>query len=309
MSEPNGTRKKIIVEFSSPNIAKRFHAGHLRSTILGGFLSNLFERTGHEVIRLNYLGDWGRQYGLLAIAWQKYGDEISFAEDPIGHLLDLYVRISEEVKSEEDAYMDANHKGEDTLLMDSTGLLGAAKAHFKRMEDGDADALLEWQRFHTISIQKYKEIYARLNVRFAQYSGESAVSAATLEEAESVLRDKSLLEVVDGASRVNFKNYGSKKLGEAIIRNRNGTSNYLLREMGAAIERFREHNMDEILYVVMHEQDIHFQRLFKILSLMGEPYTEISRRLKHISFGKVLASMGWSGWRFRDTAEANRHGR
>ncbi|KAI1736000.1 arginyl-tRNA synthetase [Xylaria scruposa] len=286
-SRPEAGKKTIIVEFSSPNIAKKFHAGHLRSTIIGGFLSNLYERSGYNVIRMNYLGDWGRQYGLLACGWERYSDEAAFARDPISHLFDIYVRISADFAPEEEAFKAATKRGEDTSELESKGLLGQAKAYFKRMEDGDQDALQLWQRFRSLSIKKYQETYEKLNINFDVYSGESQVKKETMENAEIVLRDRGVTEFKDGASLVDFSKHGAKALQVAITRNRNGTSNYLLRDIGAAIQRYHEYHFDEMVYVVMAEQETHLQRLFKILSLMGDDYEAFSKRMKHVTYGKV----------------------
>ncbi|KAI0000103.1 arginyl-tRNA synthetase [Xylariaceae sp. FL0662B] len=285
---PDAGQKTVVVEFSSPNIAKKFHAGHLRSTIIGGFLSNLYERSGYKVVRMNYLGDWGRQYGLLACGWKRYGDEDAFAKDPIGHLFDIYVKISADFQPEEDEFKAAGKRGEDTSELESKGLLGEAKAYFKRMEDGDEEVLQLWRRFRDLSIERYNETYARLSIHFTDYSGESQVRQETMEKAEEILRDRGVLETHEGASIIDFKKYGAKKLGVAIIRNRNGTSNYLLRDIGAAIQREDTYHFDEMLYVVMSEQETHLNHLFKILDLMGEKYGELSKKMKHITFGKVM---------------------
>lgn len=285
--DPSKGRKKTVIEFSSPNIAKEFHVGHLRSTIIGAFLSNLYEGLGWDVIRMNYLGDWGRQFGLLAIAWERYGDEEAFVKDPITHLFEIYVKINVDFKPEDDAFKAAKKRGENTLALETTGLLGGAKDYFKRMEAGDEDALKLWRRFRDVSIEKYKTTYARLNISFQEYSGESTVKSETMEEAERVLKEKGISEFDEGATIVDFKKHGAKKLEVAVIRNRNGTSNYLLRDIGAAIQRYREFGFEAMVYVIMSEQDVHVQRFFKVLELMGGEYAELSKKCKHITFGKI----------------------
>lgn len=280
-----------MVEFSSPNIAKQFHAGHLRSTIIGGFLSNLYEGAGWDTIRMNYLGDWGRQYGLLAVGWNKYGDQKAFDTNPITHLFDIYVKISADFKPEEDEYKSASKRGEDTAILENQGLLGEAKAYFKRMEDGDEEALALWGKFRAISVEKYKTTYARLNINFTDYSGESTVKRETMEMAERILLEKGIAERDNGAVLIDFKKHGAKKLDVALIRNRNGTSNYLLRDIGAAIQRQQTYNMDKMIYVIMSEQDAHMQRLFKILDLMGGEYAALSKKMQHINYGKVCSKL------------------
>ncbi|KAM7201670.1 arginyl-tRNA synthetase [Rhypophila sp. PSN 637] len=279
--------KTVIVEFSSPNIAKKFHAGHLRSTIIGGFLSNLLESFGYNVIRMNYLGDWGRQYGLLACGWKRYGNEEAFAKDPISHLFDIYVRISADFQPEEDAFKAATKRGEDTSQLESQGLLGDAKAYFKRMEEGDEEALQLWRRFRQLSIERYKATYARLNIHFTDYSGESQVKQETMERAEKILQDHGITELDAGAVIIDFKKHNAKKLDVAIIRNRNGTSNYLLRDIGAALQRDATYHFDQMYYIVMSEQEAHLARLFKTLELMDKQ-SGLSKKMKHVSFGKVM---------------------
>ncbi|KAI0532330.1 arginyl-tRNA synthetase [Xylaria digitata] len=287
---PEAGKKTIIIEFSSPNIAKKFHAGHLQSTIIGDSLFNLYERSGYNVIRMNYLRDWGSRglaYGLLACGWERYSDEAAFSRNPIGHLFDIYVKISADFEPEEEAFKAATKRGEDTSELESKGLLGQAKACFKRMEDGDQDALQLWQRFRSLSIKKYQETYGQLNIHFDAYSGESQVKRETMENAEMVLRDQGVTGFKDGAWLVDSSKHGAKALQVAITRNRNGTSNYLLRDIGAAIQRYNEYHFDEMVYVVMAEQETHLQRLFKTLSLMGNNYEAFSKTMKHVTLGKV----------------------
>jgi arginyl-tRNA synthetase len=290
-SHPELGHKKVVVEFSSPNIAKKFHAGHLRSTIIGGFLSNLYEALGHDVVRLNYLGDWGRQYGLLACGWERYGDEVAFEKDPIGHLFDIYVKINKDFEPEDDAVKEAKKRGEDTAVLESQGLLGDCKAYFKRMEDGDEEALDLWRRFRELSVEQYQATYAKLNIHFTDYSGESTVKQETMNEAETVLREKDIAEEDGGAWIIDFKKHGAKKLDVAILRNRNGTSNYLIRDIGAAFQRYETYQFDEMLYVVMSEQETHLNRLFKTLDVMEGQYSDISKKVRHITFGKVSQSI------------------
>ncbi|KAF4548903.1 Arginine--tRNA ligase-like protein 1 [Elsinoe fawcettii] len=269
--DPARGRKKIVIEFSSPNIAKKFHAGHLRSTIIGQFLANLFSQAGWDVVRLNYLGDWGRQYGLLAIAWKRYGSEEAFAVDPVGHLFDIYVKISADFAPEEESFKLAGKRGEDTTALELQGLLGEAK------------------EFRDLSIGRYKKTYARLNTHFDEYSGEPQVLQSTMEEAEYVLKEKGIIALDNGAWIVDFTRFGAKKLETAVVRNRNGTSNYLLRDIGAAIQRHRTHNMDRMIYVVMSEQETHLLRLFRILELMGGEYAILSSKMQHVTFGKACS--------------------
>lgn len=280
-------KKKMVVEFSSPNIAKEFHQGHLRSTIIGSFLANLHSRNGWEVTRLNYLGDWGRQYGLLAVGWERYGSEALLEKNATKHLFDVYVKISQDFKPEQDAYKMVHDAGGNTAVLETQGLLGASKTYFNRMEAGDEEALITWRRFRNMSIDKYKQSYGRLNIAFDEYSGESQVLPSTMEKAESILKERGISEFNQGATTIDFKKFGAKHLDVAIIRNRAGATTYLLRDIGAAIQRYERYGFDSMLYVIMSEQSVHAQRLFKALELMGGVYEQMSKKMQLVEFGKV----------------------
>jgi arginyl-tRNA synthetase len=281
-----GHKKKVIVEFSSPNIAKEFHAGHLRSTIIGAFIANLYENAGWDVVRINYLGDWGKQFGLLAVGWEKYGSKELLQAQPLKHLLDVYVKIYADFKPEEDASKKARNEGLDTAEIESRGLFAARNAFFKRMENGEPEALALWKRFRDISIERYIDIYDRLGISFDVYAGESQVNPATIAEVESILKENGIYEEVEGSWRIDFEKHGAKHLGTAIVRGRTGTTTYLLRDVAAIIDRSRQYSFDEMIYVVSSEQDSYFQRVFKTVEMMGRP--DLAAKLKHVNFGKVM---------------------
>ncbi|QSS61210.1 arginyl-tRNA synthetase [Histoplasma capsulatum] len=230
-------RKKVIVEFSSPNIAKEFHAGHLRSTIIGAYISNLYKSMGWDVLKINYLGDWGKQFGLLAVGWQKFGSEELFQKEALKHLLDVYVKINALFKSEQEASKSARDNGQYTLEIENRGLYAERNAFFKRMEDRDPEALSLWKRFRDISIERYISTYARLNIAFDEYSGESTVRPETIEKVENMLKDRGIYEENEGSWVINFEKHGARKLGTAVVRNRGGTTTYLLRDVAAVLER------------------------------------------------------------------------
>jgi arginyl-tRNA synthetase len=281
-----GHKKKVIVEFSSPNIAKEFHTGHLRSTIIGAFIANLYENAGWDVVRINYLGDWGKQFGLLAVGWEKYGSEELLQAQPLKHLLDVYVKIYADFKPEEDASKKARNEGLDTAEIESRGLFAARNAFFKRMENGEPEALALWKRFRDISIERYIDIYDRLGINFDVYAGESQVNPATVAEVESILKERGVYEEVEGSWRIDFAKHGAEHLGIAIVRGRTGTTTYLLRDVAAILDRSRQYSFDEMIYVVSSEQDSYFQRVFKTVELMGRP--DLAAKLKHVNFGKVM---------------------
>ncbi|KAI4132791.1 MAG: hypothetical protein LQ338_000495 [Usnochroma carphineum] len=299
-SDPSKGKKRIIVEFSSPNIAKPFHAGHLRSTIIGGFLANLYEAAGWEVIRMNYLGDWGRQFGLLAEAFRMYGSEEKLQKDPISHLFDIYVEINKISKPEEDEINEkkkeleqAEKDGKDTTSiekeiqsLEAKSVNEKARQYFKRMEDGDEAALAIWKRFRDLSIERYKKTYSRLNIQYDYYSGESQVEMARMERAAQQLERSGVSEDSKGAVIVDLtKDPKTKKLGKALVRKRDGSTLYLTRDIGEAVKRFELYNFDKMLYVAASQQDLHFAQLFKILELMG--HQDIAEKVQHINFGMV----------------------
>ncbi|KAI9199732.1 uncharacterized protein BJ171DRAFT_585020 [Polychytrium aggregatum] len=263
----SGFGKTSIVEFSSPNIAKPFHAGHLRSTIIGNFVNRVLKANGWATVALNYLGDWGKQYGLLAIGFSRYGSEEELEKDPIRHLFNVYVKIN-------------NDKAENPSIDDE------ARAYFRKMEEGDEEALGLWQKFRDLSIVKYKDIYERLNVTFDVYSGESQYSAQQMESVVNELRDLGLLVPSEGAHIVDLKEHG---LGAALITKTDGSMLYLSRDVAAAIERQKKYKFDNMFYIVGDQQIHHFKQLFKILEQMGLPW---SANCQHISFGMVKSKDG-----------------
>ncbi|CAH6723526.1 arginine--tRNA ligase, cytoplasmic [[Candida] jaroonii] len=266
-SLPMGINKKIIVEFSSPNIAKPFHAGHLRSTIIGGFIANLYEKLGWSVTRINYLGDWGKQFGILAVGFEKYGSAEALDKDPINHLFEVYVKINK----------DATDEGEDSPIHEQ------ARLYFKKMEDGDEEALGLWKKFRDLSITKYIETYKRLNIKFDVYSGESQVSKDTVTDVIKIFEEKGLLYEDRGAKLIDLSKF-NKKFGKCLIQKSDGTSIYLTRDVGEAIKRYETYKFDKMIYVIASQQDLHVAQFFEILKQMGYGW---SKSLVHENFGMV----------------------
>ncbi|KAJ3395463.1 hypothetical protein HDU92_005716 [Lobulomyces angularis] len=264
----DGVGKTALVEYSSPNIAKPFHFGHIRSTIIGNFVKNVLNATGWHTVSINYLGDWGKQYGLLAVGFEKYGDEELLQKDPIKHLFDVYVQI--------------NKDGEEKDENGNSEVHDSARRYFKKMEDGDADALKLWQRFRDMSITKYREVYGRLNIMFDIYSGESQYSYEQCKEVLDELQGKNLLVPSDGALIVDLT---ERNLGTAVIGKSDGSLLYLSRDIAAAISRHEIYNFDKLYYVVASQQNHHFKQLFTILEEMGKPWV---KNCEHINFGMIL---------------------
>lgn len=249
--DPSQGKKRMIVEFSSPNIAKPFHAGHLRSTIIGGFLSNLYAGAGWDVVRINYLGDWGKQYGLLALGFEKYGDEASLKADPINHLFQVYVKINQDLGTEKEKITALEQEGKDASELKNNGLDEQARRYFKLMNDGDEKALEQWRRFRDLSITKYQATYAQLNVKFDEYSGESQVSETAMANAAKTLADKGISEESEGAIVIPFQKHVPGKAGKAlekpVIRKKDGTALYLTRDVSELLHRHEKYNFDHMI--------------------------------------------------------------
>ncbi|KAJ6008206.1 Arginine--tRNA ligase cytoplasmic [Penicillium herquei] len=297
--DPSKGQKKIIIEFSSPNIAKPFHAGHLRSTIIGGFLANLYTVLGWDVVKMNYLGDWGKQYGLLANGFKYFGDEEALQKDPINHLFEVYVKVNrmvgdqdapikelkEKIKEKKEKSEDVSTEEAELAKLVDVSEDEKARRYFKSMEDGNPDALALWRRFRDLSIAKYKQTYARLNIDFDVYSGESQVKSESMTNAYKAMEKAGVAEESEGAVIADFTKHGAKKLGKAIIVRKDGTPLYLTRDIGAITERDEAYHFDKMIYVVAAQQDLHLAQLFKITELMGRK--DLSDRCEHINFGMV----------------------
>ena len=260
-----GNGKKIYVEYSSPNIAKPFHAGHLRSTVIGSFLCKIHKCMGYDVISENYLGDWGKQYGLLAVSYQRYGDPEKLESEPIKHLFELYVKINQMGETDESIHDEA-------------------RAYFKRMECGDEEALKVWRKMREMSIVEYKKIYNRLGVEFDTYGGESMHSDG-MKTQLALMKEMNILsypENGNGAACVVFPE--GSDLGKVVVKKKDGATLYITRDIAAAVQRWNDHNFHKMYYVVAVQQDLHFKQLFSILNMMGY---EWANRCEHINFGMV----------------------
>ncbi|EDR00911.1 uncharacterized protein LACBIDRAFT_312886 [Laccaria bicolor S238N-H82] len=261
-SNDSGKGKRVIIEYSSPNIVKEFHLGHLRSTIIGAFLANLYKACGWEVISMNYLGDWGTQFGMVATGYEKYGSQEEFDQDPIMHLYNVYVKVTKDLETDPKVKVEAAR-------------------WFKRMEDGDEDVLKKWHGWRETSLEKYQEAYDQLNIKFDVYTGESNVSKESMDKALVQLQDMGLISDRDSAKEVDLNKWNLKA---PIVRKTDGTSTYLTRDIGGAIERYERYKFDKMIYVVGAAQDFHLAQFFKIVELMGFPW---AKNLLHINYGMV----------------------
>ncbi|XP_019617110.1 PREDICTED: probable arginine--tRNA ligase, mitochondrial [Branchiostoma belcheri] len=256
--------EKVIVEYSSPNIAKPFHAGHLRSTIIGNFIARLNHALGNKVVRINYLGDWGVQFGLLAVGFQLFGSEAALQRNPIQHLFEVYVKVNQAAEEREEIHRQAREV-------------------FRHLEHGDQAALSLWTRFRDLSVEEYSRIYKRLGVQFDEYSGESMYSERS-QKVISQLQQAGLLQTTQrGTGVVDLSEDNSMSFYSTVTRS-DGTSLYITRDIVAAIDRYERYKFDKMYYVVDKSQEDHFCQLFKTLEKMGHTWAD---RCHHVKFGRV----------------------
>lgn len=284
--DPGQVGKRVVVEFSSPNMASDFTADHLRSTLIGEFVSQIHAAMGWEVTRLNYIGDWGKHIGLLAAGWPRFGsDDLLQGDDPLGHILDVFAQVTELFEPERDLSRQAKNDEAAKAEIESRGLFAERDDFFKKMESGDGEALALWSRWREISITHFQAAYDRLGIRFDEYSGESKVNPATIAHVETVLREKGICEEIDGSWMVNFSGHGEKGkgLGTQPLRSRTGSTTYLLRDIAAALDREAEYAFDRMTYVVSARQTLHFQQVLRALELMDRG--DLAGKMRHVSFG------------------------
>lgn len=260
-SSDKGAGKNIVIDFSSVNIAKPFHIGHIRSTVIGDALRNIHDFLGYNTIASNYIGDYGTQFGTMIAAYKLWGDEEKLKENPIKELLALYVRYN-------------NEAADDEKMMDD------ARSEFMNLENGEEEATRLWKHFKEISFNEFDRVYKMLDINFDNYNGESYHSEFIPDVLEE-LKEKNLLVESDGAYIVDLSEFD---LPPAIIIKSNGSSAYITRDIATAINRKKVYDFDKNLYVVATQQNLHFQQLFAILKLMGYDFYD---DCKHVPFGMV----------------------
>ena len=256
-----GEGKKVVVEFSSPNIAKPFHVGHLFTTAIGNSLYKILNFDGYSTTRINHLGDWGTQFGKLISAYKRWGDEEALEKDPIKELLRIYVKFYYEAK-------------EDPALDDE------GRMYFKRLEDGCEEELALWNRFKDLSLKEFNKIYEILGVDFDSWAGKSFYNDK-MNEVVSFLEEKNVLTESNGAKVVMLEDYN---MPPCIVVKSDGASIYATRDLAAAMYRKKHYNFDKCIYVVGKDQILHFKQVFKTLELAGE---EWAKDCVHIPFGVV----------------------
>lgn len=256
-----GQGQNITIDMSSPNIAKPFSVGHLRSTVIGDALANLFNKLGYTAVRINHLGDWGKQFGLLIVAYKLWGDKAAVEANPISELLKLYVRINEEMETKPE--------------LDEQG-----REWFLKLEQGDKEAWELWEWFRSESLVEFNRIYKLLNVDFDSYNGEAFYNDK-MDEIIEILEAKNLLEESRGASIVDLEDFN---LNPALIKKSDGATLYITRDLATALYRKRTYDFAKNIYITGHEQSGHFAQLNAVLEKMGYDWV---KDMSHIPFGLV----------------------
>ena len=261
--------KNIVIDYSAPNIAKPFHIGHLRSTVIGAALYNIYKYLGYNVIGINHLGDYGTQFGKLIEGYKRWGEEYNIDSDPINELTKIYIRINNACKDDEQ-------------------ILQACRDNFKKLEDGDSYCVEIWKKFRELSLKEFQRVYDLLGSKFDSWNGEAFYSDK-MQEVVDLLEKSGRLEESQGAKIVNLKDQGINT--PCIIVKSNGSSTYATRDLAAILYRARTYNFDKALYVTSYEQVLHFKQVFATAKYLGldEKYL---KGLEHVSFGMVLLPTG-----------------
>ncbi|MBX4211242.1 MAG: arginine--tRNA ligase [Candidatus Yanofskybacteria bacterium] len=258
-----GKDKKVIIEYSAPNIAKPMHVGHLRSTIIGDTLANMYSMVGYEVIRWNYIGDWGTQFGKLIVAYKKWNDPAAFEKQPIEEMVRLYVKFHEELKNNPE-------------------LEEQAREEFRKLEQGDQENRKLWEQFRELSTKEFEKMYQLLGVRFDETKGESDYEKV-LPDVTAMLEKQGLLKESEGAKIIEIAD-----LPPALVQKADGASLYITRDIASLQDRIKNYHPHKILYVVANQQALHFQQLFAVATMLW--WTDVE--LAHVKYGLVLGEDG-----------------
>ena len=268
-STMEGVGKTVVLDYSSPNVAKPFHIGHLGTTVIGHSLKLLHEFYGYSCVGINYLGDWGTQFGKLIVAYKKWGDKAKIEEGGVDELVKLYVRINNEIKAEEDSNEEKK-----------SPLADLSRAEFSKLEHNDEENIALWRWFVDVSLQEYHKTYRLLGIEFDSYKGESFYTDKMPAQVEK-LRNMGLLEIDDGASIVNLEKWN---MPVCLILKRDGSTLYPTRDIAAAVYRKDTYKFDKAIYVTSAAQSLHFAQWFKVVELMGYDWHD---ELVHVPYGTV----------------------
>lgn len=261
-----GQNRKVIVEFSSPNIAKPFHIGHIRSTVIGNSIYKIHDFLGYDTVRINHLGDYGTQFGKMIVSYRRWGNEADVTREPIKTLLGYYVKFHEEAEK-------------DPSLEDE------ARDVFTKLENGEPEETRLWQWFRDESLKEFNRVYDMLGISFDSYAGESFYSDK-MERVVGMLKNADLLKESEGAQIVDLEEYG---MSPALITKKDGSSLYITRDIAAAVYRKEHYDFYKNLYIVASQQNLHFQQWIKIIELLGY---EWAKDCVHIPFGLVSLEEG-----------------
>ena len=263
-----GNGKNIVIDYSSPNIAKPFHIGHLRSTVIGGALYKIYKFLGYNVTGINHLGDYGTQFGKLIEGYKRWGEEYNIEENPIDELTKIYVRINNLCKEDE-------------------SVLEECRNNFKKLEDGDPYCTELWQKFRNLSLKEFQKVYDLLDTHFDSLNGEAFYSDK-MGEVVNLLEKSGKLTESEGARVIDLED---KQMPPCLIEKTNGSTTYATRDLAAILYRARTYNFDKAIYVTSYEQILHFKQVFEVAKLLGldEKYTD---NLVHVPFGMVMLKTG-----------------
>ncbi len=261
--------KNIVIDYSAPNIAKPFHIGHLRSTVIGAALYNIYKYLGYNVTGINHLGDYGTQFGKLIEGYKRWGKEYDIDSDPINELTKIYIRINTACKEDEQ-------------------ILQACRDNFKKLEDGDSYCVEIWKKFRELSLKEFQRVYNLLGSTFDSWNGEAFYSDK-MQEVIEILEKSGKLKESQGAKIVELEEQGINT--PCIIVKSNGSSTYATRDLAAILYRARNYNFDKALYVTSYEQVLHFKQVFATAKYLGLDEKYI-KGLEHVSFGMVLLPTG-----------------
>lgn len=263
-----GEGKNIVIDYSSPNIAKPFHIGHLRSTVIGNSLYKIYKKLGYNCIGINHLGDYGTQFGKLIEGYKRWKDEYNIEENPIDELTKIYIRINNLCKEDE-------------------SVLEACRDNFKKLEEKDEYCTVLWEKFRKLSLKEFQKVYDLLDIHFDSLNGEAFYSDKMQEIIDILDRSGKLVES-EGARVINLDD---KQMPPCLIEKSNGSTTYATRDLAAIMYRARTYNFDKALYVTSYEQILHFRQIFEVAKLLGldEKYID---GLTHIPFGMVQLKTG-----------------
>ncbi len=267
-SNNTGNGKTILVEYSSPNIAKPFHIGHLRNTVIGAALYNIYKYLGYNTIGINHLGDYGTQFGKMIEGYKRWGNEYDLDSNPIDECMNIYVRINNLCKEDEK-------------------VLEICRENFKKIEEGDPYCVEIWNKFKDLSLKEFQKIYDLLGVKFDSLTGEAFYSDK-MDEIVEKLETKGVLKDSEGAKIVDLEDEG---LGVCMIKKSNGSTIYATRDLAAVLYRARTYDFDKCLYVVAYEQNLHFKQIFEVAKYLDIP-EKCLKGLEHVAYGMVRLTTG-----------------